>query len=110
MPLETTVEYSASTFRRDTRLERTCIVFLQSEIDIAIGFIHLADVETASGNPAHADELIAKASSSYKSVLKGLPTVPLDFEEERQGLREGARMLEDKIRAVARRRRDSNLH
>jgi hypothetical protein len=80
------------------------MVLLQSELDIAFGFLRLAEVETESGNAAHADELIAKANSSYKEVLDGLPRVPLEFEEERQALREGVRMLQDAIRAVARRR------
>ena len=91
-------------FRRGSRLERTCVVLLQAELDIAFGFLRLADAETGCGNAAHTDELIAKASSSYKTVLNGLPNVPLEFEEERQALREGVRMLQDAIRAVARRR------
>ena len=97
--------------RRGTRVERTCVVLLESELDIAFGFLRLADVEIESGNHAHADELIGKASNSYKVVLNGLPTVPLDFEGERQLLREGARLLEDAIRATARRRpQDLALH
>ena len=68
-------------------VERTCIVFLQSELDIAFGFLRLAEVETGSGNTAHADELIAKASNSCKAVLDGLATVSREFEEERQVLR-----------------------
>jgi hypothetical protein len=86
-------------------VERTCIVFLQSELDIAFGFLRLAEVETGSGNTAHADELIAKASNSYKAVLNGLTTVSGEFEEERQVLCEGVRLLQDAIRSVARRGR-----
>jgi hypothetical protein len=85
-------------------VERTCIVFLQSELDIAFGFLRLAEVETGSGNTSHADELIAKASNSYKAVLDGLATVSREFEEERQVLRERLRLLQDAIRTVARRR------
>jgi hypothetical protein len=102
MALDTTVEYPGSV--RGRQVERACIVLLQSELDIAFGFLRLADVETGSGKNAHADALIAKANSSYKTVLNSLPTVPLEFEEERQLLREGVRMLQDTIRAVARRR------
>ena len=105
MTVDTTIEYRrGSACRRSTQVERACMVLLQSELDIAFGFLRLADVETESGAAAHADELIAKASSSYKTVLDGLATVPLEFEEERQLLREGVRMLQDAIRAVARRR------
>lgn len=97
--------------RRGSQLERTCMVLLQSELDIAFGFLRLADAETGCGNAAHVDELIAKASSSFKAVLNGLPNVPLEFEEERRSLREGVRMLQDAIRAVARRRQqDLALH
>ena len=103
MTLESAVE-SRVPARRGTQIERTCIVLLQSELDIAFGFLRLADVETGSGNATHADELIAKASTSYKAVLDGLASVSLEFEEERQLLREGVRMLQDAIRAVARRR------
>jgi hypothetical protein len=85
-------------------VERTCIVFLQSELDIAFGFLRLAEVETRSGDTAHADELIARASNSYKAALNGLTTVSREFEEERQVLRERLRLLQDAIRAVARRR------
>ena len=112
MTLDTAIEYrDGSASRRSTQVERTCIVLLQSELDIAFGFLRLADVETESGDATHADELIAKASSSYKMVLEGLATVPLEFEEERQLLREGVRMLQDAIRAVARhRQQDLALH
>jgi hypothetical protein len=111
MTLETAVEYHGSPRRRGTQVESTCLVFLQSELDIAFGFLRLADVETGSGNTTHADELIAKASSSYRAVLNGLGTVPLEFEEERQLLREGIRMFQDAIRAIARRREQyANLH
>jgi len=79
-------------------VERTCIVFLQSELDIAFGFLRLAEVETGSGNTSHADELIAKASNPYKA------TVSREFEEERQVLRERLHLLQDAIRTVARRR------
>ena len=96
---------------RGSRLERTCVVLLEAELDIAFGFLRLVDAETGCRNTAHADELIAKANSSYKTVLNGLVAVPLEFEEERQVLREGVRMLQDAIRAVARRRQqDLALH
>jgi hypothetical protein len=104
MTLDITVEYRESARRRGTQVERACIVLLQSELDIALGFLRLADVETDSGKAAHADELIAKANSSYKAVLNGLATVPVEFAEEKQLLREGVRMLQDAIRAVAWRR------
>jgi hypothetical protein len=112
MTLDTATEYRREAASRlSTQVERTCMVLLQSELDIAFGFLRLAEVETESGNAAHADELIAKASSSYKEVLDGLANVPLEFEEERQSLREGVRMLQDAIRAVARRRQqDLALH
>ena len=112
MTLETAAEYrDTAACHRGTRIERTCIVLLQSELDIAFGFLRLADVETGSGNTAHADELIAKASSSYKAVLNGLATVSLEFEEERLLLREGVRMLQDAILALARRRtQEASLH
>jgi hypothetical protein len=109
MPLETALK--SDSCRCGSQLERTCVVLLEAELDIDFGFLRLADAETGSGNAAHADELIAKASNSYKAVLDGLATVPLEFEEERQLLREGVRMLQDAIRAVARRRQqDLTLH
>jgi len=109
MGLNAALEYFGPARCRGTQIERTCIVLLQSELDIAFGFLRLADVEIGSGNTAHADELIAKANNSYKAVLDGLRTVPLEFEEERLTLREGVRMLQDAIRGVAR-RREPSLH
>ena len=111
MTLATDVEYYGPAFQRATQVERTCIVLLESELDIALGFLRLAEVETDSGNAAHADELIGKANNSYKAVLNGLATVPLEFEGERQFLREGIRSLQDTIRAIARRRQQhEDLH
>ena len=109
MPLQTA--FQSDSYHRGTQFERTCMVLLQSELDIAFGFLRLADAETGWGNAAHVNELIAKASSSYKAVLKGLPNVPLEFEEERRSLREGVRMLQDAIRGAARRlQQDLALH
>jgi hypothetical protein len=111
MTLETPVGYHGHTSPRGTPVERACMLFLQSELDIAFGFLRLADTETGSHNTTHADELIGKASNSYKAVLDGLATVSLEFEEERLRLREGVRLLQDTIRAVTRRRQqDANLH
>jgi len=79
MTMETAFEYRRSASRCATQVERTCIVLLQSELDIAFGFLRLAEVETGSGKAAHAEELIAKASGSYQTVLEGLGNVPLEF-------------------------------
>jgi hypothetical protein len=111
MVLETALEYHGSPRQRGGQVERTCIVLLQSELDIAFGFLRLANAEAGSGNAAHADELIARAGDSYKAVLNGLATVSLEFEEERLVLREKVRLLQDAIYAVARRRQqDVRLH
>lgn len=84
------------------KVERTCIVLLEAELDIALGFLRLAEAETRGGNAAHADELINKAGAAYKRLLGGLTTVSLDFQEERQMLQEGIRKLQDSIRAAMR--------
>ena len=81
-------------------VERTFIVFLQSELDIAYAFVRLTAVEARSGNTGHADELIAIASNSYKTVLNDLATMSMECDEERQVLHEQVGLLQDAIRAV----------
>ena len=104
------LEVHSSAWRGARGVERACIVLLEAELDIALGYLRLADAETGS-NAAHADELIAKANNSHKTVLNGLATVSPAFEEERQVLRDGLRLLQDAIRSTTRRRQQAaDLH
>ena len=91
-----------TTWQQARKVERTCIVLLEAELDIALGFLRLADAEIKGGNATHADELIDKAGAAYKRLLNGLTTVSLEFEEERRSLHEGVRKLQDSICAAMR--------
>lgn len=99
----------SAAWHRARKVERACIVLLQSELDIALGFLRLAEAEMDNGSTAHADELIAKANSSFRTAQSGLANISLEFEEERRVLREGVRLLQEAIRAVVR-RRPQELH
>ena len=84
------------------RTDRACLALLQSEIDLAFGFLRLAQVESHGGNSAHAADLIAKAALAHKAVLKDLPSLSLESEEEMRELQRSVRKLFETIRAVER--------
>lgn len=111
MALETAeLEVHSSAWRGARKVDRACIVLLGAELDIALGYLRLADAETGS-NAAHADELIAKANNSHKTVVNALANVSPAFEEERQVLRDGLRQLQEAIRSTTRRRQQAaDLH
>lgn len=103
--LETTdAAIHSAAWRRARNVERTCIVLLQSELDIALGFLRLAEAEIDSGSAGHADELIGKATNSFRTAQDGLAALALEFEEERRDLQDGLRRLQEAMRAVMRRR------
>jgi hypothetical protein len=62
----------------------------------------LAAMEIHFGDIAQAGELIAKAILEYKTVLRYLPSLPTDFEEDNFERREGVRKLLEAIRAAER--------
>jgi hypothetical protein len=84
------------------KTELVCITLLQSEIDVALGFLRLAEVESHGGNSAHAAELIAKAILAHRTVLQDLGGVSTEFEEEKRELDREARKLLEAIRASER--------
>jgi hypothetical protein len=87
------------------KAELVCIALLQSEIDFALGFLRLAEVESHGGNGAHAAELIAKAILAHRIVLQDLGSVSTEFEEEKRELEGEARRLLEAIRAAERQSR-----
>lgn len=103
------VESHSPAWHRARKVERTCIVLLQSELDIALGFLRLAEAEIDSGSAAHADELIAKAGNSFRIAQNGLAGISREFQDERGALQEGLRTLQEAIRAAVR-RRSGQLH
>lgn len=82
---------------RSLSVERACLALLQSDIDIAFSFLRLADAEARGGNAAHADELIGKATETYKNLLNRIGTVPAELEDEQHDLQRGMRSLREAI-------------
>ncbi len=87
--------------------DRACIAFAHSEIDIAFGYVRIAEAECNGGRAAHASELILKASDAYKIALSYLGTLPLELEADRYELQTDLRKLIEAIQAVERRRERS---
>ena len=89
------------------RVERTCYALAQSEIEIALSLLHLAEVEIKGGNRQHAGDLIAKAAAAHHSTIEYLETVPAGLEEEKRELWIGAQQLIEAIRTAERQRRQT---
>ena len=87
--------------------DRACIAFAHSEIDIALGYVRIAEAECNGGRAAHAGELILKASDAYKIALSYLSSLPAGLESDRDELRSDLRQLSDAIRAAERHRERS---
>ena len=108
MPETAEMEVHSPAWRGARDVERACIVLLDAELDIALGYLRIADAEI---NAAHAEELITKATQSYQIVINGLPTMSPGLEEEKLVLRQRVRLLQDAIRAAIRRRQhNAELH
>ncbi len=60
------LEIHSPAWRGARDVERACIVLLDAELDIALGYLRIADAECSE---AHAGELIAKATESYQIVV-----------------------------------------
>ena len=82
------------------RAERVCITVVQSEIDIALGFLRLAEAEACGGNMGHAAELIGKASDIHKVACNYIGDLPTEFEEEKRELQHDVGKLLESIRAA----------
>ncbi|HTR39079.1 MAG TPA: hypothetical protein VMH80_24555 [Bryobacteraceae bacterium] len=77
--------------------KRACLARLQTEIEIALAFLRLADAECKNGKHSHASELIDKAAVAYKAAMQHLDTISVNPTEETSRLREGARELFEAI-------------
>jgi hypothetical protein len=87
--------------RRNTPLEST--FFLQSEIDLAFAFLHLAHFAIVTRREILASELIARAAAGYKMILSRLGSRPTEFENGPE-LQANARKLFEAIHEAERQR------
>ena len=85
---------------RNTPLDPT--FFLQSEIDLAFAFVHLAHFAIVTRREILASELIARAAAGYKIILSGLGS-STEFENGPE-LQANARKLFDAIHEAERQR------
>lgn len=76
---------------------RTVLAHLQTDIEIALTFLRLADAECKSGNRSRACALIDKATLAYEAAIQHLDHVPEAATDEISGLRQGARELFEAI-------------
>ena len=77
--------------------KRACLARLQTEIEIALAFLRLADAECKNGKHSHASELIDKAALAYQAAMQHLDTISANPTEETSRLREGVRELFEAI-------------
>jgi hypothetical protein len=77
--------------------------FLQAEMDLALGFLHLAQYAIVADREGHASELIARAAVRYKTILDYISSVPLELDDT-TGLHASACKLFEAIRAAERHR------
>jgi hypothetical protein len=89
--------------------EQACLALVETEIEVALSFLRLADAETSGGNDEHAKELIAKAVAIHNVVLQYIENMRGEFETEKRELWVDARRLLENIRAAERRRRQYDL-
>ncbi len=71
-----------------------CIAKLQSEIDLAMLHIRLAEEEIRGGSARHARELIARAIRAHKMVSVSVATFSLQLEKKRELQGEARRLFE----------------
>jgi hypothetical protein len=71
-----------------------CIAQLQSEIDLAMLHIRLAEAEIRGGSARHARELIERATRAHKNVSVSVATFGLQFEKKRELQGEARRLFE----------------
>jgi len=76
-------------------------LMLQSDIDLAFSYLRLAEAETRGGKAAHASELMAKAVTTHRTVLREFANIPDLYESKRELAREARRLLES-IQSVER--------
>jgi hypothetical protein len=88
------------------RLRGVCLALMESEIDLAMSLLRLAEVETNGGNDAQARELIARACAMHKVALNYLDGLPVGQEKHEFDL--GMRRLFEAIRAAERLRRKAD--
>ncbi len=88
--------------------ERACLALVETEIEVALSFLRLAEAETSGGNVEHATDLIAKAAATHGVVLQYIENMRAEFESEKCELRREARRLFEAIRTAHRRRTQSD--
>jgi hypothetical protein len=74
-------------------IESLCLT-LQSHLDLAFSYLRLAEAETRGGKAAHATELMAKAVTTHRTVLREFANIPDLYESKRKLAREATRLLE----------------
>jgi hypothetical protein len=90
-----------TTDRRGSGHIKTLCVTLQSDLDLAFSYLRLAEAETRGGKAAHATELMAKALTTHRTVLREFANIPDLYESKRELAREARRLLES-IQSVER--------
>src|SRR5260370_3791470 len=100
---------SENTYVSFRETERACLALVETEIEVAMSFLRLAEGETRVGNGEHATELIAKAVATHNVVLQYVGNMRAEFESEKRGLCVEARRLFEAIRAAEERRRQSGF-
>ena len=93
--------FSENTCASFRETERACLALVETEIDVALSFLRLAESETRAGNGEHATELLAKAVATYNVVLQYVENMRAGFETEKRELCIKARRLFEAIRAAA---------
>ena len=101
--------FSENTCASFRETERACLVLVETEIDVALSFLRLAESETRAGHSQHATELIAKAVATHNVIIQYAGNMRAEFEAEKRGLCVEARKLFEAIRAAEERRRQSGF-
>ena len=89
--------------------EWACLALVETEIEVALSFLRLAEIETRRGSGEDAAELIAKAVATHNVVLQYVEHMRAGFEAEKRHLSFEARKLFEAIGAVKHLRRQSDL-
>ena len=89
--------------------EWACLALVETEIEVALSFLRLAEIETRGGSGEDAAELIAKAVATHNVVLQYVEHMRAGFEAEKRHLSFEARKLFEAIGAVKHLRRQSDL-
>jgi len=85
------------------------LALVETEIEVALSFLRLAEIETRGGSGEDAAELIAKAVATHNVVLQYVEHMRAGFEAEKRQLSVEAWKLFEAIGAVKQLRRQSDL-